>query len=398
MAGHLSLKNVLCCYHIFSSFSLLQGLTTVAIPDSGDQKPYEGMGWEWFCIANGLSSTIMCIAGWVFDVGYVELRLLISRLSPLQLSIVIITAVVLQPQTDSEVLFWFIWCIVTFFVVTLSAVSRVRIEQGHHLITQSPRLLALNIISLLLSGSSVIAAAVLLYGTPIKYTVLVSQLHIRSFLTACSSTSKQYVHSRASNGWIDYDGHAKFITLLTEYPARIVHMWATWYLFVMIGSYPIRVLMCFISFFDLFKLLRITSEVCRVSKVIQIRKPVMNEFRTYHNPCAICYDVMCYQTCQSELQQIASSDAAIAAVLVYLSSTVSDAVPQPDPLHDDFELPKTSDSPPPTPGNSIVPFSVPPTMSPRILNCGHIYHTKCLQDWMREKLECPLCKSSIEVS
>lgn len=29
-----------------------------------------------------------------------------------------------------------------------------------------------------------------------------------------------------------------------------------------------------------------------------------------------------------------------------------------------------------------------------ILNCSHIYHLKCIQDWFHENLNCPICRNS----
>ena len=31
----------------------------------------------------------------------------------------------------------------------------------------------------------------------------------------------------------------------------------------------------------------------------------------------------------------------------------------------------------------------------KALNCSHKFHSKCINDWLKVKLKCPLCKSSV---
>jgi len=36
--------------------------------------------------------------------------------------------------------------------------------------------------------------------------------------------------------------------------------------------------------------------------------------------------------------------------------------------------------------------------SAKKLNCGHIFHVRCLQSWLRRQLSCPVCRANVEVS
>eukprot|EP00659_Diplonema_papillatum_P022752 gene22752-34848_t len=311
------------------------------------------------------------------------------------------TLIVLDPQTLEEVALFTLWVTVTLVVLFLSKLAAVR-ANAMAITGGSLRLAALVGLSCVLSVSHLSLCILLFSDAPTAIFMLLLIDSSTCAFCSLSAVATQCAHACPSPGIVDVDGRLQAIKLYTTLAESVICVVASMCAIADSESYYLSGLWVFFFVSGMITAWGLLAEVTRANKALQLPAPGAVVFRGYGDPCAICYDEMCLTVTEADLLRLAALDAICAAACIAAvgpSLELLASLPPGSPeeyWHHAFRplpaLPPSSDL---LSASMLVRTRVPPSLLPRILPCGHIFHTKCLRSWAHKRMECPLCKRSI---
>eukprot|EP01064_Diplonema_japonicum_P026312 TRINITY_DN37731_c0_g1_i1.p1 TRINITY_DN37731_c0_g1~~TRINITY_DN37731_c0_g1_i1.p1 ORF type:complete len:405 (+),score=61.48 TRINITY_DN37731_c0_g1_i1:37-1215(+) len=353
---------------------------------------WESVGFEVFVILNAFM--------WVLSMGCFlfspfsesELRIMVSKMPLSSCFMSLQLFFILEPSTDDELILWSVWFLIKWFVTYINVLACVRADAATQVsaISGSRQLVVLLSTSCLLSAGFMFIGLYLFHAAPISFIFIILDDAAFCLLNSLRSVGRYFILRMSSGGLVDVDARLLLANKLASIPADLLSMVACYY--VVEGTSTHALIKMYKIICIPFYIMRIqvaVRETTRPTRAVQVPLPTIIEFRSYKDPCAICYEPMCFGATERQLTSALASDALVAAALVAaLPCSFSEPY-----------LPEPPSSPTPIEpsSNSLVTATVPLSMTPRYLRCGHMFHAKCLNSWMKEKRECPLCKRFIKI-
>eukprot|EP00754_Rhynchopus_humris_P040220 Rhum_TRINITY_DN2326_c0_g1::Rhum_TRINITY_DN2326_c0_g1_i1::g.6930::m.6930 len=504
---------------------------------------YDDMGFPMLALLNLFVWVVS--AWWVAVLGpfsQADLAGLRLRLHPAGCCVLVITFLHLDPRTHDEFVLWLVWTVCSWSIVFLSSLCLVRSEamlQMASVPAREVRRFLLTAASSAVAASVHLVCAYSLFGSaPWPHLLFVLEDPLSCLLTTARCVG-QYASQRSAadgaHGVVDVDARMRLVHRATTLPHEVLaFVTACGVLRNLQTPHVVRFVSSVAASSASTNLYRLCVDCARdawlLSKASSMPLPDVLEFRRYHDPCAICYGIMCLNLDAPGQRRLQTVDAAAAAAAVVAAlaaaegdelsdEAVGTASPAaaasapfapPSPLHtpqasaaealdqassaageeqgfpaavvgdardgcltgsrllglaerspserclgeDDAQAggseadadssvgaagtsseasetwstatshlrtPGEADVPPGVPpplseaeeddrsrastssgggrmDNHFVPVSersVPYTLTPRVLPCGHMFHMGCLQRWLQRKEECPLCKRQL---
>eukprot|EP01063_Lacrimia_lanifica_P011889 TRINITY_DN18558_c0_g1_i1.p1 TRINITY_DN18558_c0_g1~~TRINITY_DN18558_c0_g1_i1.p1 ORF type:complete len:398 (+),score=81.85 TRINITY_DN18558_c0_g1_i1:142-1335(+) len=376
---------------LLSSVSWVNG--TVKYGVAYWQWAYDAMGLEMLALLNLLVWGCTMFWGWLLGpFTESDIRNMTARMHPFACSVMFITFWLIDPLTDDELALWLVWTVGTWVVIFLAKLATVRVEASQHMAAVNARSVSrlnfLLAVALCASLAHLSLTLLLFGGVSWGHWMLVMEDPLYCLLsTGCAIGQHLTLQYHPTGGVVDIDAKLKLIHRSTAIPEELVSVLASFCIARITPSFFIGVVGSFSAATSSKRLLKLLMESFRANGALYLPSPKPIELRSYCDPCAICYDVMCAEAMPSDLLRLQVFDASCAAALI---------AALPHHFTEDY-VPNALLPPDPQP-NSLVDFGIPESMSPRVLPCGHIFHTKCIQGWIQEKLECPVCKAPFRIT